>query len=59
MAATGACGAQAAAVVQGRGVAVAEAGPSLWLRQAPGQAALAGWGCRFVGELMTPIKATP
>jgi hypothetical protein len=40
MAATSAGGVQAAAVVQGRGVVVAEVGPILWLWQASGQAAV-------------------
>ena len=53
MAATCACGVQAAAVVQGRGVALAEAGSVLWLWQASGQAALGGWGT-FLCSSPTP-----
>ena len=52
MAATSTSGIQAATVVQGRGLALAEVGPSIWLWQAPGQAALAGWGDWFVGEVV-------
>ena len=58
MAATSAGGVQAAAVVQGRGVVVAEVGPILWLWQASGQAAVAGWGGQSVGKYHV-VKTTP
>ena len=44
LATTSAGGVQAPAVVQGRGVVVAEAGPQFRLRQSSSQAPLAGWG---------------
>ena len=33
------------ALIQGRSVVLAEAGPILWLRQPLGQAAVVGWDC--------------
>ena len=55
MATTSAGRVQTAAVVQSRRVAVAEAGSVLWLRQASGADALAGWGGEFVGETVIGI----
>ena len=57
MAATSASGVQTSAVVQGRGVVVAEVGLALWLWQASGQVAMAGWGCWFAGEPQPDLAA--
>jgi hypothetical protein len=56
MAATSAGRAQAAALVQGRGLVLAEVGAALWLWWASGQAALAGWGGWVVGEVVTLLS---
>ena len=59
MAATSAGGVQAAALVQGRGLVLAEVRAALWLWWASGQAALAGWGCWFVGEVVRCRRLRP
>jgi hypothetical protein len=59
MAATSAGRAQAAALVQGRGLVLAEVGAALWLWWASGQAALAGWGGWVVGEVVRCRRLRP
>jgi len=56
MAATSAGRAQAAALVQGRGLVLAEVGAALWLWWASGQAALAGWYCWIVANFTSAGK---
>ena len=41
------------ASIQGCPVVLAEAGPIFWLRQPPDQAAVVGWDCKPLGEIVT------